>query len=325
MSAIVLATSHQQTQAARRPNQLLSVLAWEMRRFRDSRTTWWLSLLICGIFLFVLWLIRFPSSGSVTPGTGPDTITFTVPVTSAGGLTLVLSILTFLLALILPFVNADGATRDYKRQTHELLMSTPLPGWAYIWGRYLACLLVSMGIAVLLLVSLLLMGLILHLTQADYPLPQPAVIVLIWSVAFVPIAALISSVSFTLGTILQRHTQLAKFGMLLIWFIFAIVLPVIPVGGSGQAPSWYLHWEPTNIGMVVLLQAPYDQGTTAIFESVTSGESASTFRSSINNVEQQVPDLSQWILPHLAWVVVGLALVALAATTFKRYRTLANS
>jgi ABC-type transport system involved in multi-copper enzyme maturation permease subunit len=318
MSTTALTSSRKPTRAIKRPHPLLAVIAWELCRFRTSRRGWWILLLAFGFFLFVIWLLwiaRF--AGNAAFGNGA---TFTVSVTSAEGLVMILPTLTFLLALIVPFVNADGIARDLKQRTHELLMSTPLPTWAYFWGRYAACVLLSLGLAVVLLVALLLMGLILHQTQADYPLPQVEAIALIWTVALAPTTTLISSVTFALGTVLQRRSSLAVLGMILSWFVCTVVLPVIPVAGSGKVPSWYLHWEPTNIGMAALLQAPYAQGASAILNSTSSGGSDSSILSALANLEQQMPDLGPWILPHLIWIGLGLALVLIAGCSFKRFR-----
>jgi ABC-type transport system involved in multi-copper enzyme maturation permease subunit len=299
---------------------LPTVIAWEARRLRASRTTWVIVLLAFGLFLLVvwlLWLLKFAGSGGF--GNGTTFITYSIPVTSAQGLVITLPVFSFLLALILPFVNTDGTARDLKQRTHELLMSTSVPSWAYIWGRYLVCLFVSLGLAALLLTALLLMGLILHQTQADYPPPQPGALILIWAVALVPTAILISSASFALGTILQRHSNLVKIGLILSWFMLGLVLPSIPVGGSGHVPAWYLTWEPTNIGMTALLQAPYNQGATMILTAAANGGSASAILAALADMEQQVPDLGPYILPHLIWVGFGLALVGYAALSFKRF------
>src|SRR5205807_9692222 len=102
-----------------------------------------------------------------------------------------------LLGLLLPFVNADGVTRDLHRRTHELLMATALPTWAYVWGRYLIGLLLSLGLSLLLLAAILGMGLFLHLTITDYPLPEIGNLMVICVGMFASAAALVSSLSFT--------------------------------------------------------------------------------------------------------------------------------
>jgi ABC-type transport system involved in multi-copper enzyme maturation permease subunit len=233
---------------------------------------------------------------------------------------MVLPVLSFLLALILPFINTDGIARDLKLRTHELLMSTPLPGWAYFWGRYAACMLVSLGLVALLLVALLLMGLLLHQTQADYLPPQVLAIVLIWAVALAPTAVLISSVTFALGAVLQRRSNMAALAIILSWFVCTLVLPTIPASGSGRVPAWYLQWEPTNIGMTALLQAPFSQGTLTLLDSASSGGRDSAVLAGLANLEQQMPDLGPWILPHMIWMGVGLALVLIVGCSFKRFR-----
>ncbi len=313
MTTILSAAPNRQTTTTPRPHPLLAVMAWELRRLRASRTTWRLLIVAFGFFLFVVWLIKAPG------GIGFNDATFSLSVTSAEGLVAALPMLSFLLALILPFVNADGTARDLKQRTHELLMSTAVPSWAYIWGRYLVCLLVSLVLAALLLAALLLMWLILHQTQADYPPPQPGALILIWAVALVPTAILISSASFALGTILQRHSNLVKIGLILSWFMLGLVLPSIPVGGSGHVPAWYLTWEPTNIGMTALLQAPYNQGATMILTAAASGGSASAILAALTRLEQQMPNLGPYILPHLVWAALGVGLVMVAGRSFKRF------
>jgi ABC-type transport system involved in multi-copper enzyme maturation permease subunit len=299
------------------PQPLLRVVAWELRRVRASRRAWWILLLAFGFFLFIIWLLWIARFAG-TSGFG-NSATFNVSVTSAQGVVVVLPTLTFLLALILPFMNADGITRDLKQRTHELVMSTSVPTWAYFWGRYAASVLLSLGLAVVLFIALLLMGLILHQTQADYPLPQVQAMVLIWAVALLPTTILISSATFAIGTLLQRRSGLAALGVILFWFACTIVLPFIPAAGSGRIPSWYLNWEPTNVGMAAQLQAPYAQSYTAIFISPSGEPSDSSVLSALAHLQQQIPDLGPWMVPHLIWIGLGLALVIIASFSFKRF------
>ena len=60
---------------------------------------------------------------------------------------------SFLLALLLPLLSSAGVAHDVKHRTHELLMTTPVPTWAYIIGRYLFYLLASVGLALILFVA----------------------------------------------------------------------------------------------------------------------------------------------------------------------------
>jgi hypothetical protein len=104
------------------------------------------------------------------------------------------------------------------------------------------------------------------------------------------------------------------------WFVCTVVLPVIPVAGSGRIPSWYLHWEPTNVGMAAVLQAPYAQSLSTILNSTSSGVSDSAILSALARLEQHIPDLGPWILPHLIWLGLGLTLVLIAGSSFNRFR-----
>ncbi len=52
-------------------------------------------------------------------------------------------------------------------------MTTALPTRTYVLGRYLAGLIIGLGLALLLFVSILGMGGLLHLTDSTYPLPNP--------------------------------------------------------------------------------------------------------------------------------------------------------
>jgi hypothetical protein len=197
--------------------------------------------------------------------------------------------------------------------------------WAYVLGRYLACLLLTLGLAALLLVTMLLGGVALHLTQRDYPLPDPLALLAVWAVGLAPVAVLIGSVSFALGTVLRRYSSLAPAAVIALWFIAALVLPVLPAAGSGRVPEWYLRWEPTGNGMVAAIQAPYNNAASAIIASISSGQPSiqqeNVALAGLARLEQKLPDLAPWILPHLVWVGLGLVLVLGVARYFDRHRT----
>ncbi len=314
MTAPASTVPRQRTAHARSIRMFSDVATWELRRLYASRATRWTVLLACGVFLLFGWVLavlRF--AGTFGFGNGA---TFDVAVTSAWGLSMVLPTLTFLLALVLPFVSADGTARDLKQRTHELLLSAPLPTWAYILGRYLACLLLTLGVTALLMVTLLLDGVALHLTQRDYPLPDPPALLEIWAVSLAPVGVLIGSVSFALGTVLRRSSGLAPVAIIALWFIAALILPVIPAAGSGRVPEWYLDWEPTGNGMIA---------ASAIMASASSGQpstqSDNVVLAGLARLEQKLPDLAPWILPHLVWAGFGLALVLAVALYFDRHRT----
>ena len=267
MSTIALTHAHQQSRALRRPHPLVAVIAWELRRYRASRLFWLQALGFFGLVLFVTWVSQMPSQFNL--GNGNVTFIGFVAGTSVWGLLLTLPTgVLLLLGLLLPFVNADGVSRDLSRRTHELLMTTPLPNWAYVWGRYLVCLLMSLGLALLLLAGLLGMGVMLHLTDPTYPSPELGPVLLLWVGMVMTATVVVSSLSFALGTVFLRQSTLVKIVIMLAWFIGVLVLP----GGGGQtgSPSWYSNWDPTSATTALSLLTGYQAAFNKLLHAATS-------------------------------------------------------
>jgi ABC-type transport system involved in multi-copper enzyme maturation permease subunit len=242
MNITALTGTGQQTRALESPRPLLSVMAWELRRFCASRLFWLQALGFFCFLLFMMWASRMPNQFTFNNTNG--SFSGFVAGTSAWGLLTTLPIALILLGLLLPFVTTDGVTRDLHRRTHELLMTTALPTWAYVWGRYLICLLLSLGLALLSLAAILGMGLLLHLTTPAYPLPPTGAVLLLWVGMVVPATVLLSSLGFALGTVLPRLSTLVKIVILLGWFVGALILP-IGIRDS-TPPAWYVNWDPTS-------------------------------------------------------------------------------
>ena len=219
-----------------------------------------------------------------------------------------------LLVLLLPFVTADGVTRDLHRRTHELLMTTALPTWAYVWGRYLAGLVMSLGLALLLLASILGMGWLLHLTVADYPAPEIGAVLLLWVGMVFPATILVSSLGFALSTLLPRLSTLVKVVIMVAWIVGALVIPLSLGSDTAASSSWYVNWDPTSAITALGLLPAY-----AITPS-TSITSEAQFQQFLLSVENKMPDLAGWFVPHLLLAGLSLVLVLVAALAFKRSR-----
>jgi len=248
--------------------------------------------------------------------TGAFIFNGSVAITSPWGLVSQLpSGLLVMLCLVLPFVNADGVSRDLSRRTHELLMTTPLPNWAYVWGRYLVGLLMSLGLAVMSLAALLGMGLALHLTNPTYPLPVIGPVLLLWVGMMVAATVLVSSLSFALGTVFPRLSTLVKTAITLAWFVGALVLP--GGGGQGSSSSWYSNWDPTSTTTALSLLPGYQAAFNKLLHAVTS---AAEFQQSFVAIENMVPGNLAWLAPHLILAAGSLLLVLLAALSFQRFR-----
>jgi hypothetical protein len=296
-----------------RPNPLFTVLAWELRRFRASRL---FGLQALGFFCFLLFLTW--AQAMADQYSTREASAF-IAGTSAYGLLLTLPTMLLLLVLLLPFVNADGVRRDLQRRTHELLMSTALPSWAYVWGRYLIGLLMSLGLAVLLLVAILGIGVLLHLTVPAYPLPQAGAVLLLWGGMVVPATVLVSSLSFTLVTLLPRLTNVVKMVILAGWVVGAEVLPLVIYFPSGPThlPAWYSAWDPTSALTALVMFNQYSSG---IDQQSRSATSSAQLQHLLLTIENKMPDISAWLAPHLILALLSLLLVVLAAFNFQRFR-----
>ncbi len=222
-----------------------------------------------------------------------------------------------LLGMLLPFVNADGVSRDLHRRTHELLMATALPTWAYVWGRYLAGLLMSLGLTLLLLAAILGMGGLLHLTVADYPLPQMGAVLLLWVGMVLPATILVSSFGFVLSTLLPRLSTLVKVVILVAWIVGALVIPR-GLGNTTTPPSWCVNWDPTS-GITALGLLP--AYAIHLGPSITS---EAQLEQLVLTMENKMPDLAGWFAPHLLLAGLSLVLVLIAAFAFKRTRDMLN-
>jgi hypothetical protein len=207
---------------------------------------------------------------------------------------------------------------DLKRRTHELLMTAAIPSWAYVWGRFLMVLLLGLGLAVELLAAILVMGLALHLSVGghDYPAPHVGPVLAFWAALALPAVVLVGSASFVLGTLLPRRAALVKIGVMIGWFVWTVI-----VNGRAfwhQLPTWYVNWEPSG----AFLSDAYDRVFAGMVAADSRGPTPSQalLQGIFDSTRYQLPDFWSWPGPHLVWAVLGLALVALVARSFKRFR-----
>jgi ABC-type transport system involved in multi-copper enzyme maturation permease subunit len=312
-----LMKSPQQTAVVGRPRPLQAVLAWELRRFAASRVFWLQAL---GLFCFLALLTW---AQATLDQYSKQTVSAFIPGTSAWGLLVTLPPMLVVLAVLVVFVTADGVARDVQRRTHELLMSTAAPGWAYVWGRYLIGLLMSLGLAVLLLAAILGVGTVLHVTTPDYPAPVIGTVLVLWGGMVVPATVLVSSVGFALVTLFPRLSTIVKLVILAAWVVGATVLPYmilssLPSGPSGH-PSGYSAWDPTSALTALTLLQRYQPNIDSQSAAVMS---TAQFQSLVNSVANKAPDASAWLAPHLIEAGLGLVLVAMAALGFRRFRHL---
>lgn len=325
MTTTVQRPGMRQNIAIQHANPLLSVMAWEARRLRASRLTWMLALTAFALFLFVIWTEHGPGT-FITSYQSPHlqyTFSSNIPYLSPAWLSYQLHRSALLLLLMaLPFLCADGVTRDLKRRTHELLMATALPTWAYVWGRYMIALLLGLGLAVELLAAILVMGLALHLSLGghDYPVPDVGPVFVFWAALALPTIVFISSASFMLGTLLPRRANLFKIGVMVGWFIWAMIFNASVFWN--RVPDWYVNSDLSG----TFLGRSYDRSFAEMVKAAGTGptRSQAMLQRIFDTVQYQLPEFWSWLIPHLIWAAFGLVLVALAAISFKRFRNVPN-
>ncbi len=316
MSTIALTSAAQQTRAIHRSRPLLAVLSWEFRRFAASRVFWLQAFGFFCLALFVTW------AGNSELGVVVGNVQFDGSIADTSPWGMLQRLPTsglLLLGLLLPFVNAEGVTRDLQRRTHELLMTTAVPTKAYVWGRYLIGLLVSLGLAVLLLAAYLVLGVFWHLVVPTYPLPAVGGVLLLWVGMVVPATVLLSSLSFALGTVLPRQAMLVKVVILLGWFVGALILPSIMILPSDRVspPAWYVAWDPTSAATSFSAKQQYFSAWDKLSQSATS---TAQLQQILTTIENKTPDVSAWFASHLIEAGLSLLLVVAAAFAFRRFR-----
>jgi ABC-type transport system involved in multi-copper enzyme maturation permease subunit len=315
MSTSARSISRVQTPTSQRLHPLLAVMGWEVRRYRASRLFLSQALVLFCFLMLLTWAgARFP-----IPNPLPANVSAFIPGTSAWGLLATLPITQVLLVMLLPFITADGVARDLQRRTHELLMSTALPSWAYVWGRFVIGLLVSLGLAVLLLVATLGIGMALHLTTAGYPAPELGAVLVLWFGMVVLATVLVSSLGFAIVTLFPRLSATVKIVILVAWVAGAVVLPSLIYRPSGPdaLPSGYSAWDPTSAITASTLQQHYQFDFSP--QNPLPATSAQ-LQQVVNTIANKTPDVSSWLAPHLIEAALSLVLVAVAALGFQRFR-----
>lgn len=317
----------------RHPNPLLSVAGWELRRMYVSRAGWVMAGLVFLLFALLVFSqqrahdLTFGWGSGSSAGYDPNNmIHVTITGTSGWGMVqTVPRLLLLVLGLFIPFVTADLVARDLKSRTHGVIMAAPVPTWAYVWGRYMAGLVLSLALAFLMLGATVVVGVLFQVVRGDPP-PSFTPIVLIWVVAVLPAIVFLSGVSFTLGTLLPRHANFVKIAVLTGWFLSSLTL-LFAGGGATEGGSKYISWDPTATAMSLDVEAQYNGrfGEMLDFRGATQPVTEAVRERATNiarQVEGEIPDVWPWVLPRLEYAGLGILAVVLAAVRFQRFRNL---
>jgi len=281
------------------------VARWELGRLLASRSTWALAA-GAELFFVALLLVKHSWVLPVSDASGSSGAITVVGSSAVGMLSEVVFVALLLFGMCLPFVAADGVARDYRQRVHELLMTTPVPGWAYVVGRYLAGLLLGLALSGELLAAVYIVDALVG-RRGGYPAPELATLLAVWALTVLPAMVLLVSLSFALGTLWPRLANVMKLVVLIAWIGIFVV-------GSSHLPSWYHRWDPTSYSLAAAGQSLVHQRYTQIVSGGSGPEAA------FLAAQSRLPAFEPYVLPHLGLVALGLACVAVAAVGFRRYR-----
>lgn len=312
---------------------LWAVSRWELRRVAASRSAW----IGAGVaFIFFVLITLLFSGRALTlayDNTWPPSTANDVSVSglSAWGMLIILPKYPLLiLGLFLPFIAAEGVAHDSRRRTADMLMATRVPSWAYVVGRFVAVLALSIGLALLMLAAITGSGIVLHL-WLGYPAPNLVAIVALWAVAVLPATVLVTGLGFALGTLFPRHSNAVKAAVIVFWVLSQFSAAIWEHTGSP-----YTEIDPAGIVMSQVVQGPYaerfyariaslaqagaaepgQQGQQGQLQPVTRDQAEQAVR----EIEQMLPDLWPWVPPRAIYAGIGLGLVLLATLRFRRFR-----
>jgi hypothetical protein len=164
----------------------------------------------------------------------------------------------------------------------------------------------------------------------DYPLLHPPAALATWAVIVLPASVLVSGLSFMLGTLLPRRTNMVKAAVVLCWFVCGEYLPAAMLQRASETPgfagmhvpAWYtayLTWDPTFVASGEgLVLGHFHRLIDPILRN--PGLTDQAVIKQVRLMEQHTPDLGIFVWTHLAWLAAGLALVAVVAASFRRFR-----
>jgi hypothetical protein len=282
--------------------QLRQVAAWELRRLAASRISWLAGGVALGCFGFILVARnRWPLTDVLVLSGG----------TTSGQLAELAYDLAPFLGIILSFVTVDAVAVDYQQRTYELLMTSAVPSWVYVVGRYLARLVVSLGLAILLLVAQIGVNVgLAQLNPAD-PSPQLAANLVLWGALVVPATVTLASLGVALGAVLPRHSVVPKVVLSIAWVILSL-------DNDPRDLGWRDYWNPTSAGVAKVLLLRLAQQSRPLLAGlpIPAPQVARALQ-----LQEQPLDLAAWLGPFAALVVLGVLLVVATAMSFRRFRS----
>jgi ABC-type transport system involved in multi-copper enzyme maturation permease subunit len=288
--------------------QLGEVVRWDLRRTAASRINFGL---LMAVFVFFAGLVAFKHEWLIPVETGPNrgAVLDVLGSTGLGAIFEIVALLLLFFGMLIPFVSADAVARDHRLRMHEILMATPLSSAAYVVGRFIAALVVSLVLAVTMLAGVVAADVMIASSDETYPGLDLLALGYAWLVLVLPAIVVLSGASFYIGTRAPALATPAKVAVLIVWVMLTVVVDI------GHGLGWFGYWTPTGNGVLKVLPAQVASEYAALVAS-HAGPAAQ-----LNlEVQQRLPDLTPWIGPHLGLVLIGAACALAAALQFDRFR-----
>jgi hypothetical protein len=308
------------------PNALLNVIVWELRYCMARRT----NLMFFGEYVFFLLFYLLTKAQTdlnvfyYEPYSGVAVDGFSVL-----GILMASWLWILLLGVFQLLMVTDLVAHDLAARAHELVMSTPTPTWAYIWGRYLAGVCIGLAMSLVLLVAVPLVGYAMHAglplgqyqhvpgyAQLGYPAPNIGLIMGVWALFVLPTILLLTAIGFVAGTLLPKYGNVLKLLLGLVWAVYMFFGTKV-FGISSVTANWELT---TGALQGVLVK----QAQTLYHSSVNGGTSMIQRVHIVRGIEQRMPDMLPWILPHVLYAGIALLCVYYLARSFQRFAGVTN-
>jgi ABC-type transport system involved in multi-copper enzyme maturation permease subunit len=288
--------------------ETLSIGGWELRRVLATRST---PLLAAGITGFFVALVAFKHQWLLPLNDRGHVLTWLYGSSPLGQVYEVVAVVMTFFGLLVPFLAADGVAREHRQRTHELVMTTAVPAWALVAGRFVAVLAQTIAAALLALAGTLAALLLVHAAQPEFPAPDVRSLLALWAVLVVPAGVLLAGASFLAGTLAPRRGMVVKIAVVLVWIALAAVVDLT------RTLDWYPFWSPAGSALLGVADTAFVQTYVAIAGTTTAADPTVALRA-----QQTALDLRPWMLPHLGLAAIGLAAAAAAAAGCRRFRGL---
>ncbi len=280
--------------------KVMRVTGWELKHFGTGQPNWALAL---AAFCFFIGLLGVRNQWGYILGTS-----------AVGQLAELVYNLMLIFGLMLPFLVTDQVAHDYQERTHELLMTTAIPTCIYVLGRYLAVLLIGLGLTTSLLVAQLLVNIALPVIYPQFPPADPLITLSLWVRLTIPAGMLVGSLCFCLGTLFPRLTVIPKLAVCIAWIILAL-------DNDPTDLTWRAYWNPTGAGMITQAFARFEGLVTHGLKSTPGSLEQAEL---VLRLQQNLPNLYPWLLPFVTLALIGLLLGFLTMIGFQRFRNVMN-